>query len=184
MYYLSKIFEASLDPQHPSFGTAAYHGSLNNLQNKICAIQSDNTGTSKDLEEPFRSEKIQLTKMYKIASLIYLERCGRNTETETTELTNYINAAFRLLVDVDVCEELFPLLTFGFEANTDQRRLQILKLISRAMSQNTDRARHIAHVRTILTSAWIQDDLGTVWLNRWKKMQHLFGLCDSMPVFV
>lgn len=122
--------------------------------------------------------------LYQIAALIYVERfCGdeytREFSSTDTIVETLTDQAFALLEDDNDHYAPFLLLIFGSEARTDQRRLLILDLISRA--QNDFDGRDWSMTRSIIEFMWVQDDLGMQWPSYVAKIRSALDICQFVP---
>ncbi|KAJ8130685.1 hypothetical protein O1611_g2948 [Lasiodiplodia mahajangana] len=98
-----------------------------------------------------------MTELYKLSSLIYLDRISGPLLNQYARTQMYIDKAFEILSQLDSCERQFPVFILGCEARTDIQRAIILDLISKTESKAASRS--FTPVDIILQAIWAQDDL-------------------------
>lgn len=166
------------DPSDPVFCTDAYRNGLKNLER---SIKLTPTTASSSPSHVTGANNVELTEMYKLVTLIYLERCGGNVLGESAKIKKLSDRAFALLDETNTCNSPFILFILGCEALTDARRLQILRLMSKAEDGHV---RNVSHARDMVRFVWVQEDLGTKACSYVSKMQHIFSTCKVVPTFL
>lgn len=94
--------------------------------------------------------------LYRLASLLYLQRVAPDTGDEVRRAT-YLRQAFTALGDVPVATGPWPIFIVACEARTDEERIYILEILDQM-----DKVRNIGNVRvmrSILETIWKQRDL-------------------------
>lgn len=94
--------------------------------------------------------------LYRLASLLYLQRVVPDTGDEVRRAT-YLRQAFAALGEVPVATGPWPVFVVACEARTDEERIYILETLDQM-----DKVRNVGNVRvmrTILETIWKQRDL-------------------------
>jgi hypothetical protein len=103
-----------------------------------------------------------LAQLYRYAALIYLTRAGQNISFSSLASSFHkklVDAAMVLLQGFGSCETAWPLFILACEADTDERRLQILDIFTTTMADPGARSNHIPLVQHIVQAVWNQNDL-------------------------
>lgn len=144
--------------------------------------QPSNPGVS-DHRKPLLTAEL-----YRVATLLYHHRVYASHLDRTKERGNYLHHAFDLLSQMHLCTSPWPLFVVASEANSDEHRLLILRMLDRM-----DEARKIGNVfvlRDIIQSFWKQQDLAVGWYDagaqpRWSgSWDLLFGEKRAVPWFI
>jgi hypothetical protein len=105
-----------------------------------------------------RKEMIELmAELYRLAALIYLERVGRGSSRFSPAVKTYLDNAFTILTQLDICERPFPLFIVGCEARSDSHRKQVLNVIQR--TKKFRKCGNLMSTKSLIQAAWIQEDL-------------------------
>lgn len=123
------------------------------LQSAWQQLSPDEVAISTDAQIKAASATAEL---YRLASLLYLQRVVPDTGDEVRRAT-YLRQAFAALGDVPVATGPWPVFVFACEARTDEERTYILETLDRM-----DKVRNVGNVRvmrTILETIWKQRDL-------------------------
>lgn len=143
---------------------------------------SDNPGFSN------HCKPLQTAELYRVATLLYHHRVYANHINRNEERQIYLEQAFDLLSQMQLCTSPWPLFVVASEANSDDQRLLILGMLDRM-----DEARKIGNVfvlRDIIQSFWKQQDLAADWDGaggqpRWAgSWDLLFGEKRAVPWFI
>ncbi|KAJ5303201.1 fungal-specific transcription factor domain-containing protein [Penicillium atrosanguineum] len=104
-----------------------------------------------------RSKVLLTAEFYRIATLLYHHRLHAYYLPRHRERKVYLKQAFEILDRLPICTSPWPLFIVACEANSDDQRLVILRMLDRM-----DEARKIGNVfvmRDIIQSFWKQEDL-------------------------
>jgi hypothetical protein len=157
--HLFDLFRNLLKPSNPAYHTPEYSLLLRHLEERIQNVQPslgmDNTPGSTDAMESYAVN----VELYKLAALIYLERVSNNFSGQSEKIDRYVARAFEILAGMTTCDLPFPLLVFGCEARTDDRRMAILDVIEETTA--VSRSRSLGGVQRMVQAIWVQDDLQT-----------------------
>jgi hypothetical protein len=110
-------------------------------QLKSLSLTDSTNNTSCAAEE---HAMLKIMELYRLATLTYLERASGNQSRQSNKLSRWTKKAFTMLSELETCRWQFPLLIFGCEARCDDRRMIIMKLISR-----TEKSAHVRSFNTI-----------------------------------
>lgn len=122
------------------------------------------------------------TELFKLATLVYLNRVSGDVLDQTDSTQANLNRAFTLFSQMDCCERQYPLFILGCEARTDEQRLTVLDLISRTEKRNSSRS--LNHIRMLVQALWAQDDLAEKELDYWNKLSSIISSCTIIPSLV
>jgi len=120
-------------------------------------------------------------KLYKLATLIYLERQSTNFSGQSAEIESWSDKAFPLLAQLSEFGQPFPLFILGCEARNDEQRDIVLELISR--TELVGRSRNLQYIAHIIQSIWVQDDLANWTLDYRDKLDSIFSSMEIVPSF-
>lgn len=121
--------------------------------------------------------------IFKIASLIYLNRASRNFSGTTPQIDAMVERAYVLLGYLETFDPAFPLLIIGCEARTDEQRMRMLDHIGRVMKASS--LRDLLGLQDILQQIWVQDDLAVGYeLDYLNKLDAIITSYRIMPCFV
>jgi Fungal specific transcription factor domain len=98
----------------------------------------------------------QTAELYRLATLIYLERVSRNTPRSCPRIKTVLDDAFNLLQSIGVCQRPWPLFVVALDARSDDERRLVLDILSEVL-----RVRPYGNMRNIermVEAAWIQQD--------------------------
>lgn len=114
-------------------------------------------------EKGFPRKEMDMTdliELYQLTTLVYLARISETTLRTLhppEQLAPTLERAFELLDQVQNCQRRLPLVILACEADTDDRRLTMLKLIDR--TQEVTLARTLRCFKLALETIWAQRDL-------------------------
>ncbi|KAH8647183.1 fungal-specific transcription factor domain-containing protein [Xylariales sp. PMI_506] len=154
---LYELFRTIVKPTDPSYRSAQYARSLHDLEARIQSVQpSIGSPSENDVGEDGKVQETHV-ELFKLASLIYLERASSSLSGSSDKISTYVERAFRLLGSMHSCDLPFPLFILGCEASDEVQRKLILDLIEQALA--VAHSRGMAGVQRMLEAAWTQDDL-------------------------
>lgn len=171
---LAEVINTVLEPSDPRYHSEAYVASVRRLETRLESFQSfhgtDDAVTASDT----------VTELYRLAILVYLERASINYSGVSAKLNTWLEKSFNILGSLDTLRHPFPLLIYGCEARSDDRRVLILDLVTRS-SSNTD-PQQLEPVHRILQAIWLQDDLETNHeLDYQAKLNAIFSSSEIVP---
>lgn len=112
---------------------------------------------SPNLRAEVRSKVLLTAELYRIAALLYHQRIYADYFDRCREREVYLTHAFQILGRLPICTSPWPLFVIASEADSDDQRLVILRMLDRM-----DEARKIGNVfvlRGLIQSFWKQQDL-------------------------
>ncbi|KAF2792186.1 hypothetical protein K505DRAFT_350782 [Melanomma pulvis-pyrius CBS 109.77] len=127
-------------------------------------------------------EQNVVAELFKLATLVYLNRVSGNLLDQADSIQANLNRAFTLFSQIDCCERQYPLFILGCEARTDEQRVTVLDLISRTEMRSSSRS--LNHVRILVQALWAQDDLAEKEVDYWDKMSSIISSCTIIPSLV
>lgn len=123
------------------------------LQSARQQLSPDEVAISTEAEIKIASASAEL---YRLASLLYLQRVAPDTGDEARRAT-YLRQAFAALGEIPVATGPWPVFVVACEARTDEERIYILGTLDKM-----NEVRNVGNVRvmrTILETIWRQRDL-------------------------
>ncbi|KPM37602.1 hypothetical protein AK830_g8974 [Neonectria ditissima] len=181
LHLLSLVDEVILDPKHPEYHARDYRDRLSLLEWKLKKVPAMEPTDQRPLT-PKSTIMAVVSELHRLATLTYLERASGNEYPESHKVANWTNKAFRILSKLKACRWLFPLLIFGSEAHSDERRKLLLDLMSR--TEKETRGRSVECIRSLVESIWVQDDLAVGELVYVNKLEAVLSSYSLLPVFV
>ncbi|KAK7431785.1 hypothetical protein QQZ08_001725 [Neonectria magnoliae] len=181
LHLLSMVCDTILDPKHPKYHAKDYRDHLSLLEWKLKKAPSMEP-TGRPPQTPKSAIMAVVSELHRLATLTYLERASGHLCRESPKVANWTSKAFRILSKLKACRWLFPLLIFGFEARSDERRKLLLDLMSR--TEKETHGRSLECIRNLVEAVWVQDDLAVGELVYVDKMQAILSSSALLPVFV
>ncbi|RDW71013.1 hypothetical protein BP6252_07576 [Coleophoma cylindrospora] len=171
-----------LEPSDPQHGTESHESYLRSLQWKLMRIPIPNIA-----DEPFQvhshteaAENVDM-ELYRLASLVYLARIAGPLLQNKGGVHKFIERAFVLFSRLGIYRRPFPLLIFGLEARTDNRRIALLDLITE--TENTTPVRNLGVVKSMIQSIWVQDDLAREEIEYRDRLNVTISSSENLPTF-
>ncbi|KAJ4304914.1 hypothetical protein N0V90_000442 [Kalmusia sp. IMI 367209] len=121
----------------------------------------------------YESEHAIVVELFKLATLIYLNRVTGDLLDQSGSIKGHLDRAFDLFSHMTYCERQYPLFIIGCEARTDDQRMTVLDLISRTEKQSSSRS--LNHIKILVQALWAQDDLADKEVDYWKKMSSVIS---------
>ena len=135
-----------------------------------------------DLKSSSQRE-VAVLEVYRLATLIYLERASRNFSGTCPKLDGWVNAAFDLLARLEICKHCFPIFIIACEARTDEQRIIILDCLHNA-TQGGRPILGMKIMKDMIQTAWALEDLETDQeVDYMAKMDMVVSGCETMPSF-
>jgi hypothetical protein len=128
------------------------------------------------------SEHNVVSEIFKIATLVYLNRVTGDLLDQAESIQSNLDRAFTLFSKMSSCDRQYPLFIIGCEARTDEQRLTVMDLISRTEQRSSSRS--LNHVKILVQAIWAQDDLAEKGLDYSKKMSTVISSCTIIPSLV
>lgn len=177
---LSEVCDNVLDPSNLEFHTADYKNYVEVLEWKLRRISILPPAPSNIDPDALASQRV--LELFRLSTLIYLVRSSQDLINGPEKLRGWIESAFILMSQLDECQSPFPVLILGCEADTDERRMTWLELVSktemRAYSQDLE------FVKGIVQAVWAQEDLAEGGLDYAHKLHVVFSSSDFVPALV
>ncbi|KAF2622207.1 hypothetical protein BU25DRAFT_310865, partial [Macroventuria anomochaeta] len=120
-----------------------------------------------------------ILELYKLATLIHLERHLTNFSGQSAEIEAWSRRAFILLDRLPHSDQPFPLFTISCEARSDFQRSINLKNISQAKSASF--SKNLRSIAQMIRSVWMQDDRANTTLNYREKLNAIFSAVEVLP---
>ncbi len=179
---LSLLFEVTqtvLEPSDAMFHTEKYREYIKVLEWRIVQMKLDQS----DTEVPAgMKDVLQMTRLYQLGALIYLERTSRKLPSNVTKADKRAQDGYQILEELGTCRWPFVLFIFGCEARSDEQRKQILRLVPRDKGHyEADRLRFAIQMVQFF---WTQDDLGGQDLSYMDKLDAVMSMSGTVPAFV
>lgn len=187
LWPMADIFENLVDSSHPKYHDEAYRKELVGLERTLESILNGKYGPETCRQEfkelvTTKDHDYAALEMYRLASLIYLERASRNFSGTSDKIDHWLSLAFNLLQLPLRMKHSFPMFIIGCEARTDEKRIIILDSIDKSQAFRPTAA--MAIVRDMLQSAWALKDLETDReLDYITKLDTVISGCEMMPTF-
>lgn len=176
---LFEITQASLEPSDAAFHTERYREYIKVLEWRVKQTKLEEL----DVESSIRiKDGRQTTKLYQLATLIYLERTSRSLPPDTTKVAQWVQNGLQILEDLGVCRWPLILFIFGFEARSDRQRKQILGFVSRV--EDLHGADKLQLTQQLVQFSWTQDDLGAQDLGYLDRIDAVMSISGTVPAFV
>jgi hypothetical protein len=140
----------------PAYHSDEYRKYLDGLELRLTesiSLTSPDTEATQSVTE----ETSPVLELFRLSTLVYLERASRNFSGQSTKLDQWVEDSFSILTNLDTCQHPFPLFILGCEARTDSHRIAILDLI--ANTEELLHVRNLQEVRELIQSMWVQEDL-------------------------
>ncbi len=118
--------------------------------------------------------------LYRLAALVYLSRVAGPILEDEERTRTWCEKAFSIFARMDVCERPFPLLIFGLEAHTDDRRMVLLDLIGK--TQKAVPMRNLGSVKAMIQSVWVQYDLAEGGADYVDVLEVVLSSCKNLPL--
>lgn len=181
--HFARVCETVLPPSDPMSKTIEYRHRLKTLE-----LDIENTPVTM-LAEPADPEKmtahaIMVLELYQIGSIIYLNRASGDVFGQREKVEQLIDRGFSIFPKLEYCERTFPLLILGIEAQSDERRLAVLSLMSRSEKAPTKQNLHC--LRELLQAMWVQNDLhteGDKHIEYMERMSTVVSASEALPHF-
>lgn len=154
---ISKVVQSIKMPDDPLY-----------LQNEHTTVLNDLEARLKSLRQIFQSNDVEniqeridmielIAELYRVATLIYIERIGRGASRFSPNVVKLVEDAFIILSRLDRCERPFPFFIISCEARTDAQRTLVMNIMDSTSSVRN--CGNLKSIRALVQAAWIQDDL-------------------------
>jgi hypothetical protein len=177
------VFDGIIQSSDRLYHSPKYNTLLDSFENRIHSLTSAAT-IRNTLETPASTWEIGESpeiELYKLALLIYLERAARNVSGQSEKIYLYTSKAIKILSHMDSCEIPFPLFILGCEAQFDEHRALIMRLVK---SARTAQSQALRQLESMLQAVWNQDDLQTDYgLDYSRKLGIVMTSNPVMPSF-
>ncbi|KAH6876623.1 fungal-specific transcription factor domain-containing protein [Thelonectria olida] len=177
---LSEVCDNVLEPSNPEYHTDDYKSYIRVLEWKLRRIRV--IPSDIDDIEPAIVASWRVLELFRLATLIYVVRSSEGATKASTKLDAWIETAFAIMSQVDACQSPFPLLILGCEADSDERRMVWLELVSK--TKKATHPRDLEFVTAIMQAVWAQDDLAEEGLDYAHKLHVIFSSNEIVPALV
>ena len=173
---MHQVFSTMTDSSDPKYHSQEYIRHIASLKQQLIDFS-----TSTTTEAIGSSLSSDILKLFKLATLIYLERQSSSFSGVSEEIESWCNEAFQLLTELKDFNQPFPLFILGCEARTDEQRDVVLELISRTdLITHSKNLQYVAH---ITKSVWVQDDLADETIDYGRKLDRMLSSMRVCPSF-
>ncbi|KAH7138209.1 fungal-specific transcription factor domain-containing protein [Dendryphion nanum] len=180
LHYLLQFFTSVANSSDSRYHSEEYREKMKALKEAVMNIPTTKIVHQDDSTEATVATDT-LLEIYRLATLIYLERQSNNFSGLSEEIATWIEQALPLLAQLNGYDQPFPLFVIGCEARTDEQRDVILELISR--TEAISRSRNLQYVTHVIQAIWVQDDLADGTLDYSNKLDSIFGAVNILPSF-
>lgn len=179
---LLEISNISLSSGDARYHTQDYQTHLNDLTSRLEKLSHVGTNVV-SASRTSNKDNEKIVELFRLAALIYLERASRNFSGQSASLDRWTHDGFTILQSLDTGSYPFPLFILACEARNDDRRMVILRLL--AHSAQKPHLPHLRAVRTLIQTAWVQDDLQVDGdLEYIRKLNLVLSSSNVIPSFV
>ncbi|KAI9151375.1 hypothetical protein HJFPF1_08577 [Paramyrothecium foliicola] len=179
LHLFSVIFESVLEQHKPLYHSDAYRKHLAMLQRRLKDVNLEDQSTG---STPIVKKDHIIPELYRLASLIYLERSSGNISADSIEIAEWVATGSQLFEKLGTCSLPLLLFIFGLEARSDAERMKILRLISK--TERETQARNLNTAKAMIRMSWVQDDLGTSYIDYVEKINMLLSSSKALPTFL
>lgn len=99
-----------------------------------------------------------MAKIYRLATLIYLQRVGRNLPRSSGKVEPLLDDAFAALKELGGCQRPWPLFIVALEARSDAERKAALQAVTASLKERP--LGNMGAAAKMIQAAWVQQDLG------------------------
>ncbi|KAH8645712.1 fungal-specific transcription factor domain-containing protein [Xylariales sp. PMI_506] len=187
LWSMADIFQNILDDSDPRYEDVKYRNDIILLEHRLESILNgsqvrESERPNFDQLETSGTRQLAVLELYRLATLIYLERASRNFSGTSTKLSGWADAAFKLIKRMGCCKQVFPVLIVAYEARTDEKRIIILDWIQKTAEATPSRGLHLAE--EMIHRAWNLDDLETGGdVKYMAKLDAITSHYETMPSF-
>lgn len=170
------VCDTVLDPSNPRYNSTERRDRVAMLEEELDLASTLEPPAAED------AKMTKVTELYRLATLTYLERTSGSISSESPKVKAWTRKAFAILAELDSCQWQFPLLVFGCEARTDERRREFMDVMSR--TEREVHARSLQELRATVSAVWVQDDLAEEDVGYVDKLTAVVSAVAFMPLFV
>jgi hypothetical protein len=174
-----RIVHAVLESHSPMFHSESHRKDLAALESSLTSVD---LGDDHDNSPSGSPGSRSIAELYQLTALVYLERCSGNISSESAKIDKWLQRAWDLLDQIQVCRWPVVHLILGLEARTDEERVRILDLLT--PSEKKLRACGMDVAEHMIRMGWVQDDLGTRYVDYVGKMNMLLSSSSFLPRFM
>lgn len=139
-------------------GDSEIPDTLSSIEYDLVELQQDTRAMSSTNSPMELEHNSQISQLYRLAGLIYLERVLKDTPNQG-RLARWSTEAFHIIGQLKICERPFPIFFVACEARTDDKRQSILAILDR--TQQTAQGNGLCATRRMIESMWVQQDLAS-----------------------
>lgn len=155
---LCQVIDSVLDREDPSYLSELHLKTIRSLEIRLQGLQQRHSGVSAEPGE--LAHRTNIAELFRLATLTYLYRLAKGEPRESPAAEGVINDAFAILDHIDYCERTWPLFIIALEAQTEEQRAAILRVLKESVKRQPLGAMALAN--RMIHDAWIQQDLQEV----------------------
>ncbi|KIV88556.1 hypothetical protein, variant 1 [Exophiala mesophila] len=175
---LGEICGTILYPWDSQYHSIEYQDYLGKLETRLETLELSDSRVGNESEDD-----IKITDLFRLAGLIYLERTSKSFSGQSPKVEGWVNKAFAIIASIERCRQPLPIFIIGCEARSDERRQEVLRLVSK--TQTDPRVRNMHELGDLLQSFWVQDDLDVESEVEYvRKVSLVVSTCAAVPIFV
>jgi hypothetical protein len=176
------VFNNIVKPSNPQYHSEEYRKYLMELESRIDNALYDPRLVSIVFINNKKTRRGNILDLFRLAVLIYFDRVSNHFSGRSLKIDGWINSAFGIISELQVCKQQFPLLVLGCEARTDEQRIIIMDAIYATAKATYSRSIHI--LLALLQSIWNQDDLQTECeIDYGVKLKVIVNSCETVLSF-
>ncbi|KAH7400839.1 fungal-specific transcription factor domain-containing protein [Phaeosphaeria sp. MPI-PUGE-AT-0046c] len=153
---LAEVTYTAMYSSEPGYLSGEYQSHLENLRLRLEDVSSKLSEVQDFAQEEVNSGET-LLELARLAGLIYLERVSRNLSGPSAKIESWTRRALSILSGLDSCPCPMALFFIGCEAVRDEDRMIILNIYAKMEAR--PHLRHSLEVRSLIQTAWNQQDL-------------------------
>jgi hypothetical protein len=157
---LCQSVDAVLDRDDPAYLSPEHLSTIKSLEIRLKKVEQRYTGILDS--DPHR---VQVAELYRLAILIYLYRIVKGESRDCAGVEELVQQSFAVLSDMEFCLRPWPLFVIALEANTDNLRKTVLRILEGSLKSRP--LGSIQLVSRMIRDAWVQEDLHSM------KIDHL-----------
>ena len=187
LWSLSDIFQNLVDEYDSRYYTKEYREEVAALEYRLetilngkHALESDQVDLGKI--ESSEARRFATLELYRLTSLIYLERASQNFSGTSQKLDAWIDSAFQIMERMRFCKQVFPIFIISCEAQTEEQRIIVLDCIQH--TAQTTPSKSLEMVKGMVQNMWnIQDLEPDKEINYMAKLDAIISIHETMPSF-
>ena len=147
-----QIVDAVLDRDDPLYLSPFHLKTMQSLEFRIRNLEQRKSGIA-----GLDPHNTTVAELYRLAALIYLSRIARGESRDSANVQELLTQAFDLLGTLDFCLRPWPLFIIALEADTEDLRKTIMKVLDESLKRRPLGSMSI--LSRMIREAWVQQDL-------------------------